>query len=75
MENIANETVALSSIRFFPKPKDDGRFLKCRGENPELAESVLEDSLLFNVVCKYKNLFLFEHMIFFKINFVFFHVC
>ncbi|XKL59278.1 hypothetical protein PGB90_000294 [Kerria lacca] len=51
MENIANETVALSSIRFFPKPKDDGRFLKCRGENPELAESVLEDSLLFNVVC------------------------
>lgn len=45
--------MSVSSVRIVPDPQDDGRVLKCRGENTALAGSVLDDSILFNVVCEY----------------------
>ena len=52
IEESGNDTVSLSSIRFFPTPEDDRHILRCRGVNPELEAFVLNDTLLFNVVCE-----------------------
>ncbi|XP_058808984.1 hemicentin-2-like [Phymastichus coffea] len=40
----------VSSLTFSPQPEDNGKVLKCRGENPLLADYQLEDSFQMNVV-------------------------
>ncbi|KAK7572115.1 hypothetical protein V9T40_014587 [Parthenolecanium corni] len=50
IEDSGNETVSVSSIKFFPTPEDDGHVLKCKGVNPELMDFVLNDTLQFNVI-------------------------
>lgn len=47
-----NETVSYTSITFVPRPEDNGHILKCRAENPMLANATLEDFVVLNVLCK-----------------------
>ena len=52
-ENIVRNGSKISSILSFkPHPEDDGTLLKCEGSNPRLPNSVLEDSIVMNVMCK-----------------------
>jgi hypothetical protein len=48
-----NETIVISSVTFAPVPEDDGTFLKCLGDNPNLPGFSQEDSFKLNVVCEY----------------------
>ncbi|XP_012269309.1 protein turtle homolog A [Athalia rosae] len=45
-----NSTVVLNTVRFSPTPEDDGKILRCRGENPEIRGAFLEDTFQMNVV-------------------------
>ncbi|XP_068896436.1 protein turtle homolog A-like isoform X3 [Tenebrio molitor] len=45
-----NETIVISSVTFAPVPEDDGTFLKCLGDNPNLPGFSQEDSFKLNVV-------------------------
>lgn len=47
-----NASVVLSTLIFSPVPDDHSKILKCRGENPALADAYLEDFFKLNVVCK-----------------------
>ncbi|XP_046737249.1 protein turtle homolog A isoform X1 [Diprion similis] len=47
---IGNSTVVLNTVTFTPSPEDDGKTLKCRGENPALPGAFLEDTFQLNVV-------------------------
>ena len=51
-EVILNDTASRSSITIRPRPEDDGRVVKCRAENPVLANSTVEDSFMLNVLCE-----------------------
>ncbi|XP_066591328.1 protein turtle homolog A-like [Prorops nasuta] len=42
--------IVLSTLKFFPVPDDHGTILKCRGENPALSGTYLEDFFQLNVV-------------------------
>jgi len=53
-----NASVVLSTLIFSPVPDDHGKILKCRGENPALADAYLEDFFKLNVVCKWRASFL-----------------
>ncbi|PSN31475.1 hypothetical protein C0J52_27148 [Blattella germanica] len=48
-EASGNETMVMSTVTFSPSPDDDGHVLKCKGENPMISGSGLEDSLSLNV--------------------------
>lgn len=54
-----NASVVLSTLIFSPVPDDHGKILKCRGENPALADAYLEDFFKLNVVCKWRPPFFF----------------
>ncbi|TGZ45921.1 Turtle-like protein A [Temnothorax longispinosus] len=45
-----NASTVLSTLMFSPVPDDHDKILKCRGENPALADAYLEDSFKLNVV-------------------------
>lgn len=49
---LANGSMAISTLTFRPIPDDDGTILKCEGSNPRLPNSALEDSLVLVVMCK-----------------------
>lgn len=41
-----------STLLFQPLPEDDDTILRCEGKNPRLPSSVLNDTILLNVMCK-----------------------
>uniref|UniRef100_A0A182VQK8 Ig-like domain-containing protein n=1 Tax=Anopheles minimus TaxID=112268 RepID=A0A182VQK8_9DIPT len=47
---INNGSMVSSVLSFRPHPDDDGTILKCEGSNPRLQNSVLEDSVIMNVL-------------------------
>ncbi|XP_049278439.1 uncharacterized protein LOC125761396 [Anopheles funestus] len=47
---INNSSMVSSVLSFRPHPDDDGTILKCEGSNPRLQNSVLEDSVIMNVL-------------------------
>ncbi|KAK0081702.1 hypothetical protein PV325_011682 [Microctonus aethiopoides] len=48
--NNGNTSVVYSTLEFSPRPEDHGKQLKCRGENPKLNNTSLEDLIHLNVV-------------------------
>jgi hypothetical protein len=48
----------VSVLSFIPNIEDDGKYLTCRAENPEINDSALEDRWRLNVHCEYSNFFL-----------------
>ncbi|XP_003702634.2 sidestep III [Megachile rotundata] len=48
--DVGNASVVLSTLIFSPVPDDNGKILKCRGENPALPDAYLEDFFQLNVV-------------------------
>ncbi|XP_055585005.1 hemicentin-2-like [Uranotaenia lowii] len=46
----SNGSLVTSTLTFRPQPEDDGTILKCEGSNPRLQNSVLEDSVIMNVM-------------------------
>lgn len=48
-----NESVSVLS--FIPVIDDDGKYLTCRAENPEINDSALEDRWRLNVHCKLQD--------------------
>lgn len=50
-----NSSVVLSTLKFSPTNEDNGKNLKCRGENTAIPKAFQEDLYHLNVVCKYKN--------------------
>ncbi|ETN61505.1 hypothetical protein AND_006833 [Anopheles darlingi] len=47
---INNSSLVSSVLSFRPHPDDDGTILKCEGSNPRLQNSVLEDSVIMNIL-------------------------
>ncbi|XP_055627743.1 uncharacterized protein LOC129769468 [Toxorhynchites rutilus septentrionalis] len=50
IRTVNNSSVVTSVLSFRPHPDDDGTILKCEGSNPRLQNSVLEDSVIMNVM-------------------------
>ncbi|XP_024936549.1 nephrin isoform X2 [Cephus cinctus] len=50
VSNDGSSNVVLSTLIFSPVPEDHGKILKCRGQNPSLPGSYLEDLFQLNVV-------------------------
>jgi hypothetical protein len=46
---------SVSVLSFVPVIDDDGKYLTCRAENPEINDSALEDRWRLNVHCEYHN--------------------
>jgi hypothetical protein len=52
----------VSVLSFVPNIEDDGKYLTCRAENPEINDSALEDRWRLNVHCEYsRNLFVISY--------------
>jgi hypothetical protein len=49
---------SVSVLSFVPTIEDDGKYLTCRAENPEINDSALEDRWRLNVHCEYSKKFL-----------------
>lgn len=47
------ENLSISIYQFIPLVSDTGKSLTCRGENPVLADSIIEDILVLNIYRKY----------------------
>jgi hypothetical protein len=45
--------LSVSVLSFVPGIDDDGKYLTCRAENPEINDSALEDRWRLNVHCEY----------------------
>lgn len=56
----SNSTVVYSTLEFYPTPEDDGKQLRCRGDNPALSNAFLEDYYHLNVVCEFNFIELME---------------
>lgn len=52
IRTVNNSSIVTSVLSFQPSSEDDGTVLKCEGSNPRLQNSVLEDSVIMNVLCK-----------------------
>ncbi|XP_055524377.1 uncharacterized protein LOC129718023 isoform X2 [Wyeomyia smithii] len=50
IRTVTNSSTSTSVLSFRPQPEDDGTILKCEGSNPRLQNSVLEDSIIMNVM-------------------------
>ncbi|XP_058813895.1 serine-rich adhesin for platelets isoform X2 [Topomyia yanbarensis] len=50
IRTVTNSSTTTSVLIFQPHPEDDGTILKCEGSNPRLQNSVLEDSIIMNVM-------------------------
>ncbi|KAG1684186.1 Nephrin [Nymphon striatum] len=57
-ENIISEdnNISTSMLTFIPTSTDNGKYLSCRAENPNLPESALQDGHALTVTCKSKAL-------------------
>ncbi|XP_058467810.1 uncharacterized protein LOC131440502 isoform X2 [Malaya genurostris] len=50
IQTVTNSSTTTSVLTFRPHPDDDGTILKCEGSNPRLQNSVLEDSIVMNIM-------------------------
>lgn len=63
-----NGNLTLSTLSFVPEPEDHGADFSCTAENPSLPNSLIKDSRVVTVHCKYTfNEFL-------KLSFTFFYI-
>ena len=44
--------MTLSIINYVPSVRDAGKYMSCRAENPELADSSMEDGWKLEIHCK-----------------------
>ena len=50
-----NGNLTLSTFTFVPTPEDDGVKFTCSAENPSLPNSLIDDSRVITVHCKYNR--------------------
>ena len=48
-----SSTTNSSTLRYGPRPADHGQRLTCRVDNPDLADSAIEDSMELEIHCEY----------------------
>lgn len=48
-----SENQSLSVLTYIPVKEDDGTYLTCRAENPNISNSIIEDKWRLSVHCEY----------------------